>query len=59
LPRPELQLDLFDERNPIGLTQADYPGERLIACRTPALVRLVSASFTAEQASAPLHQKDG
>lgn len=34
-----LQLDLFDERNLISLTHADYPGERLIACRNPALAR--------------------
>ena len=35
-----LQLDLFDERNLISLTHDDYPGERLIACRNPALARL-------------------
>lgn len=35
-----LQLDLFDERNLISLTHKDYPGERLIACRNPALARL-------------------
>jgi len=35
-----LQLDLFDERNLISLTHEDYPGERLIACRNPALARL-------------------
>jgi hypothetical protein len=34
-----LQLDLFDERNLISLTHADYPDERLIACRNPALAR--------------------
>jgi Transposase DDE domain len=34
-----LQLDLFDERNLITLTLEDYPGERLIACRNPALAR--------------------
>jgi transposase len=34
-----LQLDLFDERNLIALTHEDYPGERLIACRNPALAR--------------------
>src|SRR5262247_2090178 len=34
-----LQLDLFDERNLISLTHEDYPGERLIACRNPALSR--------------------
>jgi hypothetical protein len=35
-----LQLDLIDERNLISLTHDDYPGERLIACRNPALARL-------------------
>ncbi len=35
-----LQLDLFDERNLISLTHDDYPGERLVACRNPALARL-------------------
>jgi hypothetical protein len=35
-----LQLDLFDERNLISLTHADCPGERLIACRNPALAKL-------------------
>ena len=35
-----LQLDLFDERNLISLTHADYPGERLVACRNPALAKL-------------------
>ena len=35
-----LQLDLFDERNLISLTHGDYPGERLIACRNPALAKL-------------------
>jgi transposase len=34
-----LQPDLFDERNLITLTHEDYPGERLIACRNPALAR--------------------
>jgi transposase len=33
------QLDLFDKRNLISLTHEDYPGERLIACRNPALAR--------------------
>lgn len=32
-----LQLGLFDERNLIELTHPQYPGERLIACRNPAL----------------------
>lgn len=35
-----LQFDLFDERNLISLTHDDYPGERLVACRNPALARL-------------------
>ena len=34
-----LQLDLFDERNLITLTHPDYPNERLIACRNPALAK--------------------
>ena len=38
-----LQLDLFDERNLITLTHQDYPGERLIACRNPALATLRAA----------------
>ena len=32
-----LQLGLFDERNLFEFTHADYPGERLIACRNPQL----------------------
>jgi transposase len=32
-----LQLDLFDERSLIELTHPNYPGERLVACRNPAL----------------------
>jgi len=32
-----LQLDLFDERNLFELTHPDYPDERLVACRNPAL----------------------
>ena len=32
-----LQLGLFDERNLIRFTHADYPGEQLVACRNPAL----------------------
>ena len=32
-----LQLDLFDERNLLSLTSADYPGEQLVACRNRAL----------------------
>ena len=36
----QLQLGLFDERNLFELTHADYPGERLVACRNPELARL-------------------
>jgi hypothetical protein len=38
-----LQLDLFDERNLMTLTHDDYPGERLVACRNPALAKLRAA----------------
>src|SRR5262245_8049546 len=38
-----LQLDLFDERNLISFTHPDYPTERLIACRNPALAKLRAA----------------
>jgi transposase len=38
----QLQLDLFDERNLLTLTHDDYPGERLVACRNPALAKLRS-----------------
>jgi len=38
-----VQLDLFDERNLFELTHPDYPGERLVACRNPALARLRAA----------------
>jgi hypothetical protein len=38
-----LQLDLFDERSLIAFTHADFPGERLIACRNPDLARLRAA----------------
>ncbi len=34
-----LQPDLFDERNLLSLTHPDYPGERLVACRNPALAK--------------------
>jgi len=33
----ELQLSLFDERDLFELRSADYPGERLVACRNPLL----------------------
>jgi hypothetical protein len=32
-----LQLSLFDQQNLAEITHPDYPGERLIACRNPAL----------------------
>jgi Transposase DDE domain len=38
-----LQLDLFDERNLITFTHADFPGERLVACRNPDLAKLRAA----------------
>ena len=41
---PHLQFDLFDERNLITLTHDDYPGERLVACRNPALAKLSAES---------------
>lgn len=36
----QLQLGLFDERNLVELSSADYPGERLVACRNDALAKL-------------------
>jgi hypothetical protein len=38
-----LQMGLFDERNLFEFTHADYPGERLVACRNPQLARLRAA----------------
>ena len=35
-----LQLGLFDDRDLFELTHPAYPGERLIACRNPALAKL-------------------
>ena len=35
-----LQLGLFDERNLVEFSHADYPGERLVACRNPELAAL-------------------
>ena len=32
-----IQLSLFDERDLVEVTSADYPGERLIVCRNPLL----------------------
>ena len=34
-----LQLTLFDEANLAEITHPDYPGERLVACRNPALAK--------------------
>ncbi|TCG00669.1 transposase, partial [Paraburkholderia steynii] len=34
-----LQLGLFDERNLFEFAHADYPGERLVACRNPELAK--------------------
>lgn len=34
-----LQMDLFDERNLFELQHPDFPGERLVACRNPALAK--------------------
>jgi len=34
-----LQPDLFDERNLFEFVHEDFPGERLVACRNPALAR--------------------
>ena len=33
----DLQLGLFDERNLAEITSAEFPGERLVVCRNPAL----------------------
>jgi transposase len=32
-----IQMELFDERNLFEFTHPDFPGERLVACRNPAL----------------------
>ncbi len=34
-----LQLSLFDEQNLVQITHPDYPGERLVCCRNPALAQ--------------------
>lgn len=36
----DLQFGLFDERNLLEIRSAQYPDERLVACRNPALARL-------------------
>lgn len=53
-----LQLGLFDERNLFEFTHADYPGERLIACRNPELAKLRAAKRQAllEATSAELEK---
>jgi hypothetical protein len=33
----DLQLGLFDERNLAEITSPEFPGERLVVCRNPAL----------------------
>jgi hypothetical protein len=38
-----IQLGLFDERNLFECTHADFPGERLVACRNPQLAELRAA----------------
>jgi hypothetical protein len=38
----QLQLGLFDEKNLFELAHPDFPAERLIACRNPALAKLRS-----------------
>jgi hypothetical protein len=35
-----VQLGLFDERNLLEISAPQYPGERLVACRNPALAQL-------------------
>ncbi|MBK6595475.1 MAG: IS1634 family transposase [Burkholderiales bacterium] len=35
-----LQLGLFDERNLLEISSADFPGERLVACRNTELARM-------------------
>jgi transposase len=35
--RGPLQLTLFDERDLVEITSSEFPGERLVACRNPAL----------------------
>ena len=41
-----LQMSLFDEQNFAEITHPDYPGERLIACRNPALADLRAGKRT-------------
>ena len=36
----QVQMDLFDERNLLEISSPAYPGERLMACRNPALAQL-------------------
>lgn len=39
-----LQLGLFDERNLLSITSAEFPGQRLVACRTLALAHSRAAA---------------
>jgi len=48
-----LQLGLFDERNLFEFTHPDYPGERLVACRNPALQKLRAHKREALLAATP------
>src|SRR6185312_13295707 len=54
-----LQLSLFDQQDLAEITSPDYPGERLIACRNPALAADRARNFfnlpaTTEKLLAPL-----
>jgi len=52
-----LQMDLFDERNLFELRHADYPGERLVACRNPALAKRRAHKRTACSRPLPPNSK--
>ncbi len=41
-----VQLELFDERNLFEVIHADFPGERLVACRNPELAKRRAAKRT-------------
>ena len=38
--RGAVQIGLFVERNLLEISSADFPGERLVACRNPELAKL-------------------
>jgi len=40
LEKEAIQMGLFDEHNLFELTDPEYPGERLVACRNPSLAQL-------------------